>query len=236
MVAARAEHADVRTRILEEATRLIAARGFDGTTVQDIADAVGVTKPAVLHHFPSKEHVREAVLGALIAHWGETLPRLLLAATASEDRFAAVFGELVRFFAADPNRARVVLREALDRPVETKKLLRSAVRPWLAAVAGYVESGQKSGRHWADVDAEAYVLHILQLVLAAAASAPVTSGGLLADEAHDARAARERYDRELARIAHASLFTVTEREGRPVSTNPKAAKKTPARARRKATR
>src|SRR4051812_44887021 len=133
MVAARAEHADVRTRILDEATRLLAARGFDGTTVQDIADAVGVTKPAVLHHFPSKELVREAVLGALLAHWKEKLPHLLLAATASEDRFAAVFGELLRFFASDPNRARVVLREALDRPVETKKLLRAAVRPWLAA-------------------------------------------------------------------------------------------------------
>jgi AcrR family transcriptional regulator len=227
MVAARADQPDVRTRILDEATRLLAARGFDGTTVQDIADAVGVTKPAVLHHFPSKEHVREAVLGALIAHWGETLPRLLLAATASEDRFAAVFGELLGFFAADPNRARVVLREALDRPAETKKLLRSAVRPWLAAVAAYVESGQKSGRHWADVDPESYVLHILQLVLAAAASAPVSSV-VLSD---DARAARERYDRELARIAHASLFTVTAREGRTETTKSREAK-TPARARR----
>src|SRR4051812_18430253 len=74
MVAARAEHADVRTRILDEATRLLAARGFDGTTVQDIADAVGVTKPAVLHHFPSKELVREAVLGALLAHWEREAP------------------------------------------------------------------------------------------------------------------------------------------------------------------
>src|SRR5580692_8829142 len=112
---ARAE-SDVRTRIVDEATRLLAARGFDGTAVQDVADAVGVTKQAVLHHFNSKDQIREAVLGAILAHWKETLPRLLLAATASDDRFEAVFGELLRFFATDPNRARVVLREALDRP------------------------------------------------------------------------------------------------------------------------
>jgi TetR/AcrR family transcriptional regulator len=190
---------DVRSRIVDEATRLFAARGFDGTAVQDIADAVGVTKQAVLHHFNSKEQVREAVLGAILAYWRETLPRLLLAATASEDRFQAVFGELLRFFATDPNRARVVLREALDRPADMKKLLRGAVRPWLDAVAAYVDSGRSTGRHYPDVDAEAYVLHILQLVMAASASAPVTSTVLEGD-------ARARYERELARIAHASLF------------------------------
>ena len=190
---------DVRSRILAEATHLIAARGFDGIAVQDVADAVGVTKQAVLHHFNSKEQMREAVLGAILAHWRDTLPQLLLAGTASEDRFDAVFGELLRFFAADPNRARVVLREALDRPVEMKKLLRGAVRPWLQAVASYVDRGRANGRHFADVDAEAYVLHVLQLVLAASASATVTSVVLDGD-------ARGRYERELARIAHASLF------------------------------
>jgi AcrR family transcriptional regulator len=201
MVATRTERdAPIRQRIVDEATRLFAAKGFDGTALQDIADAVKVTKPAVLHHFPSKEHVRGAVLGAILAHWKDTLPRLLLAATASEDRFEAVFGELLRFFAADPNRARVVLREALDRPQEMKKLLKMAVRPWLGAVAAYVEAGQKSGRHWPDVDAEAYVLHVLQLVLAASASAPVTSVVLEGD-------ARGRYERELARMAHAALFS-----------------------------
>jgi len=195
----RPDEPDVRTRVVSEATRLLAARGFDGTTVQDIADAVGVTKPAVLHYFPSKEHVREAVLESILAYWKDTLPRLLLAATASEERFDAVFGELLRFFTSDPNRARVVMREALDRPAEMRKLLRGPVRPWLTAVAQYIHSGQRAERHYADIDPEAYVLLVLQLVLAAAASASVTSPVLEGD-------ARGRYEREVARIARASLF------------------------------
>src|SRR5689334_1237043 len=175
MVTARASEPDVRAEIVRAATRLFAAHGFDGTALQDVADAVGVTKPAVLHHFPSKEHIRQAVLDGILSHWQETLPRLLLAATASPDRFDAVFGELFRFFAADADRARVVLREALDRPDATRKLLAGPVRPWLAAVASYVRAGQEGGRHHADVDAEAYVVHMLQLVLAATAAAPVVS-------------------------------------------------------------
>lgn len=200
MVTSRAlKTGDVRSRVLTAALRLFAARGFDGTALQDVADAVGVSKPAVLHHFASKEALREGVLQSLLEHWKEALPRLLLAAGASEDRFDAVFGELERFFGEDPDRARVVLREALDRPEETRRLLRGAVRPWLDVVAGYVRSGRDAGRHHADVEAESYVLLILQLVIAATAAEEVLSAALPARS-------RSSYRRELTRIAKSSLF------------------------------
>jgi AcrR family transcriptional regulator len=219
---------EVRAATITAATRLFAAQGFEGTALQDIADAVGVSKPAVLHHFPSKEHVRQAVLDAILAHWNEALPRLLLAATASHDRFDAVFGETHRFFAHDPDRARLIVRETLDRPAEMRKVLRGPVRQWLAAIAGYVRAGKENGRHYADVDPEAYVIHILLLVVTATASAAVTSAILddgtsaalprrgqylgptsaaLLPRGRDQGHARSRYDRELARIARASLFT-----------------------------
>lgn len=216
MVASRPTESDARQAIVQAATRLFAARGFDGTALQDIADAVGVSKPAVLHHFPSKEHVRQAVLDGILAHWNDTLPRLLLAATASDDRFEAVFGELHRFFAGDTDRARVVLREALDRPAELRKLLRGPVRPWLAAVAGYIRSGQEHGRHYPEADAEAYVVLVLTFVVAAAASAPLATAVLDGD-------GRGRGERELARIARASLFLPDP--GRAVTPSPGAGRK-----------
>ena len=74
------------------------------------------------------------------------------------------------------------------------------MRPWIQAIAGYIREGQAHGRHHAEADAEAYVVHMLQLVLAATASAPVTTALL-------GEGARARYDRELARIAKDSLFT-----------------------------
>jgi TetR/AcrR family transcriptional regulator len=203
MVTARAAEPDVRAAVVKAATRLFAAHGFDGTALQDVADAVGVTKPAVLHHFPSKEHIRTAVLDGILEHWQGTLPRLLLSATAGEARFGAVFGELHRFFAADGDRARVVLREVLDRPGEARKLLAARVRPWIQAIAGYIRAGQAAGQHHADADPEAYVVHMLELVLAATAAAAVTTATLGPSEHETARA---RYDRELARIARVSLF------------------------------
>jgi AcrR family transcriptional regulator len=189
----------VSQQVIEAATRLFAAHGFDGTPIQAIADELGLTKAAVLHHFPSKEALREAVLESILAHWQTMFPRILLTATAADDRYEAVFGELLRFFKADPDRARLIMREAMDRPAEMKKLLRGPVRPWLSAVAGFIQSAQGK-RHHEDLDAEAYVIHILMLVVTAVGAADVMSAAI------DSPDARSRYDKELARIARASLF------------------------------
>jgi AcrR family transcriptional regulator len=197
-----ADGQDVRSQVIAAATRLFAARGFDGTSLQDLADVVGVTKPAVLHHFPSKEHIRTAVLESLLEHWREVMPRLFLAASAGEDRFDAIYGELQRFFGANPDLARVLIRENLDRPESTQRLLRGPVRPWLSAIAGYVQAGTERGRHPADLDPEAYVILALQLVIFSSATGPVVSVAI--DESEDGR---KRYYREVARIAKAALFS-----------------------------
>ncbi len=195
------EPGDVHHQIVREASRLIAARGFDGTSLQDIADAVRVSKPAVLHHFPSKEHIRTAVLEDVLAHWRETLPRLLVAASAGEGRFDAIFGELQRFFRENPDRAKILIRENLDRPEETRRLLRGPVRPWLSAVAEHVKAGEAEGRLNPELDAEAYVLLALQMVIFTSALGPVVT--IAIGEGADGA---ERYYREAARIAKSALF------------------------------
>lgn len=52
---------DGRTRILDAALRLFAERGAAATTVRDIAAAAEVSPANVLHHFGSKDGLREAV-------------------------------------------------------------------------------------------------------------------------------------------------------------------------------
>jgi TetR/AcrR family transcriptional regulator len=198
--------ADVSASALAAATRLFARRGFDATSLQDIATEVGVTKPAILHHFPSKEELRRAVFATILDHWREKLPAILLAATASEDRFDGVLGELRAFFEADPDRARLVVREMLDRPDEIRTLVAAHVRPWIAAVALYIDRGKEKGEHHADVDAEAYTVHALTLVISAVASEAIALGVLERPGVSHERA-RDRYAKELRRIARSSLFT-----------------------------
>src|SRR5688500_13265938 len=109
---------DVRDQILASATRQFALNGFDGTSLQTIAEEVGIRKPSLLYHFPSKVALRLAVHQKMLDHFNEALPRLLQAATSGEGQFDAVISELVGFFTADPDRARLIVREVLDRPAD----------------------------------------------------------------------------------------------------------------------
>jgi AcrR family transcriptional regulator len=54
--------AALRAQILDEALRIIGENGYTGATVQEIADAVGMSKPGVLHHFGSRDALLTAVL------------------------------------------------------------------------------------------------------------------------------------------------------------------------------
>ncbi len=50
-----------RERILEEAVKLFYERGFTGTTLDDIAAELGVTKPFIYTHFRSKTDLLAAI-------------------------------------------------------------------------------------------------------------------------------------------------------------------------------
>jgi AcrR family transcriptional regulator len=64
--------------ILDRAAALFARHGFEQTSVQAVADAVGLSKAGLLHHFPSKDALHEAVL----AH-ADALGQRVLAAVRS---------------------------------------------------------------------------------------------------------------------------------------------------------
>lgn len=51
-----------KTRLLETSTRLMLAKGYSATSIDDICSAAKVTKGGVFHYFASKEDLGKAVL------------------------------------------------------------------------------------------------------------------------------------------------------------------------------
>ena len=193
----------MRTQILEAATRLFAAKGYEGASLSAIAERVGIRKASLLYHFSTKDDLHRAVLDGILTRWNDVLPRLLEAA-AGEDRFEAILDETVGFFVADPDRARLLLREALDRPEAMRARLDAAVRPWLGVIAASIRRGQETGDLRAECDPEAYVLQIIHLVVGGIAITDTLSTAL--DEGPGSPDT-ERLVTELKRLARAGLFT-----------------------------
>jgi len=196
----------VRDRILSEAMHLAASRGFEATSIQAIADAVGIRKQSLLYHFSSKEILHEKLIEMLVSGWNEVLPDVMLAATSGRGRFEAVIRAVVEFFAAEPARARLLLREVLDRPEQMRRVLNDHSQVWSAVIRDYIKEGQELGSVDPVLDPETYILHIATLVVSGLATFGTMSAFLRNDCGGEERTELERYVDEMMRIAQRSLF------------------------------
>nr|WP_286010375.1 TetR/AcrR family transcriptional regulator [Serpens gallinarum] len=51
-----------RGKLLQEAARLFRRKGYERTTVRDLANAVGIQSGSIFHHFKSKEEILRSVM------------------------------------------------------------------------------------------------------------------------------------------------------------------------------
>ena len=192
----------VKDQILNEATRLFARNGVKGTSLQAVADKVGIRKQSLLYHFKSKGDLRAQVNARLLSHWKQEIPELMAAATSGRDRFSSAVTALLDFFKEDPDRARLMMREMMDDPVAARAGIIEHLRPLSTLLLDYIRMGQQAGIIKADVNARSYLVHLIVMVMGAVAVADV-AGAMF--EPADGEA-EEPDLQELVRMARAALF------------------------------
>ena len=197
------EPASGRDRVLAEAIRLFSAQGADGTSIQQVAEAAGMRKASLLYHFPSKDQLREAALESVLVHWKDELPRLLTAQVSGKGRFHAGMGAVVAYFHERPQAARLLVREALDRPHTLGERLSVHLQPFMGVIVAFIELGKREGRLHGDVDAHAWITELLVLVTGHFALSHL---GMAVAPIDDEVMWEQRRTFELNRMARASLF------------------------------
>ncbi|MGR3758772.1 TetR/AcrR family transcriptional regulator [Roseobacteraceae bacterium NS-SX3] len=65
-----------RTRLVEAGAELFRSRGYDGTSLADVAKAARVPPGGVFYHFPSKAALADAVMEHHHEHFGSQLQRI----------------------------------------------------------------------------------------------------------------------------------------------------------------
>ncbi|MDF2935620.1 MAG: regulatory protein TetR [Paenibacillaceae bacterium] len=96
---------DTRSRIILEALRLFAVKGYDGVSVRDIAGAVGVKESSLYKHFTGKQAIFEDIIGEFPKRYGEMTEELGIEETNPV--------QLAQHYAAMPEEALLTLGERL---------------------------------------------------------------------------------------------------------------------------
>ncbi len=156
---------DVRTRILHEATRLFAERGYGATSVREVVQAAGVTKPTLYYHFANKEAL---FLETVHLHL-ERLNGLVEEALASPGSVRARLERFVEHYvqgALDDVPA-VRLLMTVQHPAEKGRPQVDVMTVHLHKVellTGLIAEGIESGELRADLDPRAAVLAFIGMV------------------------------------------------------------------------
>lgn len=81
----------VRRSLLDQAARCAVDEGLGSLTLQAVADAASVTKGGLLHHFPSKQALVEAVFEDLLGKLDEEIDRLMSEDPVERGRFTRAY-------------------------------------------------------------------------------------------------------------------------------------------------
>ena len=97
-----------KEHILAVARQRFAESGFAGTSLNEIADEVGIRRPSLLHHFPSKEDLRRAVLHDALAGWAGLVDGVIDEPRTGWPQVERVLRAAFRYFEEQPDVVRLV--------------------------------------------------------------------------------------------------------------------------------
>lgn len=134
-----------RDQILAEALRCFAHAGYDGTSLNDIAAGVGIRRPSLLHHFPSKEALYGDVFEALLSDWLERIADAIASTATGWEKFEIVVRAGFELFEENPDYVRIMRREALDGATHLGIDLAAVIKPLFDASVSYLEREMSAG-------------------------------------------------------------------------------------------
>ncbi|MCR8548339.1 TetR family transcriptional regulator C-terminal domain-containing protein [Salipiger sp. P9] len=164
-----------RKRIMDAALDVFSQHGYRGATLDQIADAAGMSKPNLIYYFDGKEAIHVALLNALMEKWLAPLAEMGPEGEPLEEMLGYIRRKM-EMSRAYPRESRLFANEILQGAPRMRPHLESRLKPLFdeksALVRGWMDQGRLARsdpaqliltiwaitQHYADFDAQVRVL------------------------------------------------------------------------------
>ncbi|MDP3526731.1 MAG: TetR family transcriptional regulator C-terminal domain-containing protein, partial [Hoeflea sp.] len=134
-----------RELILEAALEIFSQHGFRGATIDQIAEAAGMSKPNLLYYFKSKDDIHRTLIQRLLDTWLAPLREIDDVGDPVTELRSYIRRklEMARDF---PRESRLFANEMLQGAPRIKRLLQSELKPLVDEKAEVLKGWMKAGR------------------------------------------------------------------------------------------
>lgn len=132
--------------LLDRAATLFAERGFAGTTLQEIADVMGISRPALYHYISSKEELLSQLVQGITKTTADAMTELRSDdARPADERLHDAILDMTRRIASNPSRFKLLDRSEHNLSPEDAEEHRTAKRRVLEELREIVRQGINEG-------------------------------------------------------------------------------------------
>ncbi len=159
-------------RILDASEQLFAEKGYSGTTLRDVAEAVGIRIPSLYNHFASKDLLYAAVLDRGVTPVLELLDEAMAAVQEQRLEPARVISEVMALLEQHPRLPHLLLHETLGGGRRLTPMLRERIAPVFAKAHAVARSSSQA-QHWPNEQIPMLVLALYHVVVGFHTIAPL---------------------------------------------------------------
>lgn len=156
-----------RQRIIEAAAQLFVRKGFYGTSIADLAQATGLTKGALYHHFENKDAIFFAVIEAVRDTWKKAVARDVLKAGDALTQLAVLLDNHARLVSENETLCLVLSGLAMEMDGVNPAFM-AALQEVHADLIRFIEriiqKGQAAGQVRSDLDTWLVALNIVGML------------------------------------------------------------------------
>ncbi|BDX06433.1 TetR family transcriptional regulator C-terminal domain-containing protein [Planctobacterium marinum] len=137
-------------KIIKAAVTVFANKGYQGATVQEVAEQAGLPKANVLYYFKSKQGIYEAVLSDILSLWNSSFDH-----ATPEDEPAEALSRYIRekleISRTNPEASKIFAMEMIKGAEQLSDEIKAGMVSWFDARIAIIRQWIKQGK-MADVD------------------------------------------------------------------------------------